>query len=167
MPKNPYLKLFRAAHTTPSLLGTPFRRRFEPRAELLHLQKTYPSRNGQPAMPGQILPKLVMQTTSQQPLPPVAADQLIELSFTRGPRPTLQSTCHVNHLRQLSTANSRWYQTPHRCQPDCPRLVHSARRCSGLSTRQGRWLCRQRRQPNHLSETVATVRAALSSTPIL
>ncbi len=53
------------------------RRRFEPRAELLHLQKTYPSRIGQPAMPGQILPKLVMQTTSQQPLPPVAAHRVV------------------------------------------------------------------------------------------
>ncbi len=39
--------------------------------------------------------------------------------------------------------------------PDCPRLVHFARRCSGLSARQGRWVCRQQRQPNHLSETVA------------
>ncbi len=39
--------------------------------------------------------------------------------------------------------------------PDCPRLVHSARRCSGLSARQGRWVCRQHRQPSHLSETVA------------
>ncbi len=27
--------------------------------------------------------------------------------------------------------------------PNCPRLIHSARRCSGLSDRQGRWLCRQ------------------------
>ncbi len=39
--------------------------------------------------------------------------------------------------------------------PGCPRLVHSARRCSGLSGRQGRWLCQQHHQPNHLPETVA------------
>ncbi len=39
--------------------------------------------------------------------------------------------------------------------PDCPRLVHSARRCSGLSARQRRWLSRQHRQPNRRSETVA------------
>ncbi len=39
--------------------------------------------------------------------------------------------------------------------PDCPRLVHFARRCSGLSARQGRWICRQIRQSNHLPETVA------------
>ncbi len=39
--------------------------------------------------------------------------------------------------------------------PYCARLVHSARRRSGPSAHQGRWLCRQHCQPNHLSETVA------------
>ncbi len=39
--------------------------------------------------------------------------------------------------------------------PDCPRLAHPARRCSGLFAHQGRWLCRKHRHSNHLSETVA------------
>ncbi len=39
--------------------------------------------------------------------------------------------------------------------PDCPSLVHSAMRYSGLSARLARWLCRQHRQPNGRSETVA------------
>ncbi len=39
--------------------------------------------------------------------------------------------------------------------PNCSRLAHSARRCSCLSARQGRWTCRQHRQSNRFSETVA------------
>ncbi len=50
--------------------------------ELLHLQKTHPSRNGLPAMPGQLLHNRVTQATSLQRLPPVAADQLMEMSPT-------------------------------------------------------------------------------------
>ncbi len=39
--------------------------------------------------------------------------------------------------------------------PDCPRPVHSAKCYSTVSAHQGRWLCRQHRQLNHLSETFA------------
>ncbi len=68
-------------------------------------------------MPGQLLHKWVSQATSLQRLPPVAADQLMEVSPTQGPRPASQTTNHINRLSQLPTANSRWYQTPHMCHP--------------------------------------------------
>ncbi len=51
-------------------------------------------------------------------------------------------------------SQARGYQTPHCCHPRLSRHVHSARRCRGLSARQGRWWCRQHRQPNHISEAV-------------
>ncbi len=56
--------------------------------------------------------------------------------------------------RALTTTTCDSCQQPNRAgirpltcaTPDCPRLIHSARRCSGLSAREGRWLCRQHRQ---------------------
>ncbi len=68
-------------------------------------------------MPGQLLHKLVSRADSLQRLPPVTADQLMEMPPTRRPRPASQSTNHISHLRQLSTAQPRWYQTPHMCHP--------------------------------------------------
>ncbi len=68
-------------------------------------------------MPGQLLHKQVPQATSLQRLPPVAADQLMGLHPTRGPRPASQSTNHIIHLRQLSIAHPRWYHTPYMCHP--------------------------------------------------
>ncbi len=50
------------------------RRRNEPRAELLCLQKTHPSRNGLPAMPGQILHNKARHVISWQRLPPLATE---------------------------------------------------------------------------------------------
>ncbi len=44
--------------------------------------------------------------------------------------------------------------------PNCPCLVHSARRCTGFSARRGRWVSKQHLQPNRLSET--TVRRLIA-----
>ncbi len=72
------------------------RHRIEPWAELLHLQKTI--RRGMDYLQCQLLHKRVPQATSLQRLPPVAADQLIEISPNWGPRPASQSTNHIIHL---------------------------------------------------------------------
>ncbi len=68
-------------------------------------------------MPGQLLYKRVSQANSLQRLPPAAADQHVEMPPTPRPRPASQSTNHLSHLRQLSTAHPRWSQTPHMCHP--------------------------------------------------
>ncbi len=75
------------------------RHRIEPWAELLHLQKTHPLRNGLLAIPGHLLHKRVPQAASLQRLPPVAADKLMEMPPTRRPRPASQSTNHMIYLR--------------------------------------------------------------------
>ncbi len=126
-----------------------------PRAELLRSQKTHSSRNGLPAMPGQLLHKRATHATFLQRLPPVSAAPPMEMSPTRGPRPphrapTTSTVC--DSCQQPIRPDIR----PLTCaSPDCPSLVHSARRYSGLSARQARWLCRQHNQPNGRSETVA------------
>ncbi len=67
-------------------VSAPTRRRYraEPRAELLRLPKTLSSRNGLPAMPGQLLYKRVTQATFLHRLLPGTADPPMEMSPTRG-----------------------------------------------------------------------------------
>ncbi len=78
-------------------------------------------------------------------LPPVADDQLMEMSRIRGPgtphrAQTTSTIC--DSCQQLLRAGIR----PLTCATaDCTRLVQSTRRCGGLCARQGRWLCRQHR----------------------
>ncbi len=82
--------LFR--QSSPPPLPTRRRHRTEPRAELLRSRETHPSRDGFPAMPGQLLYKQVSQSTFLQGPP------------HRAPPRRTSATAVV--------ANPHWYQTP-------------------------------------------------------
>ncbi len=85
---------------------------------------------------------------SQQQLPPLAAASSMEMPLP----PMRASALFTEHPAHRSSSGTR----PLVCgAPDCPRLAHSARRCSGLSARQGWWMGQQHRLSNRLSETVA------------
>ncbi len=62
------------------LPASPIRRRhrIEPRIELLHLEKTHPSRDGRPAMPRQFLHIRFKQVIFLQRLPPLTTDPPME-----------------------------------------------------------------------------------------
>ncbi len=66
--------------------------------------------------------------------------------------PMRASALFTEHPAHRSSSGTR----PLACgAPDCPRLAHYARRCRGLSARQGWWMGQQHRLSNRLSETAA------------
>ncbi len=115
------------------------RHRTEPRPELLRLQKTHLSRNGLPAMPGQLLYKLGHARAFLQRLPPVAVDTPMEMSalLTEPSSPQRQPSviCNV-----LSAHQERWLsptKPPHlnsRLPADRPDTAASAELSSSTPT---------------------------------
>ncbi len=70
-----------------------------------------------------------------------------------GPRPPRRQFPPITTLCDSCRLPIRQGTRPLACDaPDCQAQVHAARWCNGAATRQGRWWCRQHRQPR---ETVA------------